>query len=63
VCSKGATSEMATGEFVHAEQASLARNQRYYDQWSRAIMDTFVATRIDGMVMDPRTKNCMGALT
>jgi hypothetical protein len=50
---------MATGEFVHAEQASLARDQRYYDRWSRAMTNTFDATCTVGMVMDPRTKMCM----
>jgi len=62
VCSKGATSKMATGEFVHAEQASLARDQRYYDRWARAMMDTFDATCINGMVVDPKTKLCTRAL-
>ena len=62
VCSKGATSRTATGEFVHVEQASLARNQRYYDRWSRAMIDTFDATCADGMMMDPRTKMCMRVL-
>ena len=61
VCSKRATSRTATGEFVHAEQASLARDQRYYDRWSRAMMDTFDATCADGMAMDPRTKKCVRA--
>jgi hypothetical protein len=63
VCSKGATSRTATGEFVHAEQASLARDQRYYDQSTRAMMDTFDATCADGMAMDPRTKKCVRART
>ena len=63
VCSKGATNRTVTGEFVHAEQASLARDQRYYDRWSRAMMDTFDATCADGMAMDPRTKECVRART
>ncbi|KIM37757.1 hypothetical protein M413DRAFT_448272 [Hebeloma cylindrosporum] len=62
VCSKGATSRMATGEFVHAEQASLARDTRFYDGWSQAMIDTFDATCVDGMVVDPKTKMCMGVL-
>jgi len=58
VCTDEATSRMATGKFVHAEQASLARDQSHYDGWSRAMMDTFDTTCADGMVADPGTKLC-----
>ncbi|PPQ94226.1 hypothetical protein CVT25_006652 [Psilocybe cyanescens] len=52
VCSTAATSKIATGEFLHAEQASLPRDPQHYDAWSRAVLETF-DTCADGMAMNP----------
>ncbi|KAF8963321.1 hypothetical protein BDZ97DRAFT_1661869 [Flammula alnicola] len=58
VCSMGATSKTVTGEFLHAEQAGIARNERHYKAWSQALVDTFDVTCAEGMVLDPMTQLC-----
>uniref|UniRef100_A0A8H8CJZ2 3-beta hydroxysteroid dehydrogenase/isomerase domain-containing protein n=1 Tax=Psilocybe cubensis TaxID=181762 RepID=A0A8H8CJZ2_PSICU len=59
VCNRAATSKTATGEFLHAEQASLSRNPTNYDSWSRAVLEAFDASCADGMVVDSMTKLCV----
>ncbi|KAF4623310.1 hypothetical protein D9613_002302 [Agrocybe pediades] len=59
VCSKAATSRLATGEFIHAEQAPISRNPSHYEAWSKAVVDTFEATCSEGMVLDAETKLCI----
>lgn len=41
VCSRAANSKGATGEFVHAEQASGARRREWYGAWVKAIEESF----------------------
>jgi len=41
VCSVGATASSATGEFIHIEQASVARDASNYVLWSQAVSNSF----------------------
>ncbi|KAF9481091.1 hypothetical protein BDN70DRAFT_804100 [Pholiota conissans] len=58
VCTMGATSERATGVFVHAEQAWVARDKRQYAAWARAVVAAFDAVCEEGMGVDLRTGLC-----
>jgi len=59
VCSRAATSRVATGKFVHAEQGSISRSKLHYEAWSKAVLDTFDASCSDGMIMALDTKLCV----
>ncbi|KDR78079.1 hypothetical protein GALMADRAFT_138224 [Galerina marginata CBS 339.88] len=69
VCSKATNSRLASGEFIHAEQATLPRDRKYYEAWTKAVKDTFEA-RCDSeksengakMIIDPETGLCVGAV-
>ncbi|KAF8153794.1 hypothetical protein B0H34DRAFT_661500 [Crassisporium funariophilum] len=58
VCSMSASSKMATGQFLHAEQSSLARSQEHYAAWSQAILKTFAVTCAEGMSVNHATGMC-----
>ncbi|KAF8172297.1 hypothetical protein BJ912DRAFT_994061 [Pholiota molesta] len=59
VCSRGATSRHATGVFVHAEQASGARDRRHYAAWAAAVMASFEAVCGEDGTMDRGTGLCV----
>lgn len=58
ICSKAATSKTATGQFINAEQSSVARSPSNYHAWSQAVLNTFDVICADGMVLDPTTQLC-----
>ncbi|KAI3595008.1 hypothetical protein WG66_002380 [Moniliophthora roreri] len=41
VCVKGAGAKIATGEFVHVEQAPVATSEESYEAWIEAVRETF----------------------
>ncbi|ESK84565.1 hypothetical protein Moror_6088 [Moniliophthora roreri MCA 2997] len=41
VCVEGATADSATGEFIHIEQAIVARGQEAYERWVNVLVETF----------------------
>ncbi|KAF5329605.1 hypothetical protein D9619_009405 [Psilocybe cf. subviscida] len=59
VCGMPATPLTASGEFLHAEQASGPRMPGNYQAWARAVRDTFEPSCAEGMVVDKDTKLCI----
>jgi hypothetical protein len=41
VCTDPTICEYGTGQFIHIEQAALARNSANYDGWAKAILIAF----------------------
>ncbi|KAF9259037.1 hypothetical protein L218DRAFT_974738 [Marasmius fiardii PR-910] len=44
VCQNGSTAQLASGEFVHIEQAMVSRNPDAYEGWINALSETFPVT-------------------
>ncbi|KAF9259039.1 hypothetical protein L218DRAFT_934164 [Marasmius fiardii PR-910] len=44
VCQKGSTAPLASGEFVHIEQAPVSVNSDAYEGWIKALSETFPIT-------------------
>jgi len=58
VCTNGSNKKLATGEFLHIEQDSMAREGSAYMGWTKALKNVFETTCMAGMAMDPLTKLC-----
>ncbi|THU86565.1 hypothetical protein K435DRAFT_763266 [Dendrothele bispora CBS 962.96] len=41
VCTTGSNASLATGEFIHIEQAAVSRSAESYENWTKALKDTF----------------------
>lgn len=41
VCTTAGTASGATGQFIHAEQATASRAEASYDEWTTAIINAF----------------------
>jgi len=61
VCSVSATSRLASGEFIHAEQSQGARLQENYAGWAQAVMNSFDTSCADGMVPHFPSNLCVDA--
>jgi hypothetical protein len=61
VCRSAATASTASGEFLHAEQASGLRTPENYNAWARAVRDTFEPSCAEGMVVDKNTNLCISS--
>ncbi|KAF9526194.1 hypothetical protein CPB83DRAFT_817391 [Crepidotus variabilis] len=58
VCQQAATSRIASGEFIHAEQASDALKQEHYAAWSKAICEAFEPRCTEGTKIDRKSGLC-----
>ncbi|KAJ7594868.1 hypothetical protein C8J56DRAFT_778146 [Mycena floridula] len=59
VCTVAATALLATGQFIHIEQAAISRQAAAYDAWGLALRQTFGTSCARGMHPDTDTGLCI----
>ncbi|KAJ4471568.1 hypothetical protein J3R30DRAFT_1095094 [Lentinula aciculospora] len=59
ICTTEADSSIATGEFIHIEQAIVSRKSDVYDQWGEVLRRAFRAICAEGTVEDSKNGLCI----
>jgi len=58
VCKRGATADIATGQFVHVEQAAISRKDGQHEGWGEVVRRAFRTSCQEGMREDKETGLC-----